>query len=151
MVYPSLPLALTQLTVINSTGRHTTNVLLAPAVPSVFSLDGSGTGPAAAINGITGRIVGDANPLHAGDYASVFLTGLGQTALQNGLDYAQLVPSLSLGGQSCAVSYAGRAPTLEGVDQINCVVPPGVVTGSSVPLIVTSNGRASNTVTVAIQ
>jgi uncharacterized protein (TIGR03437 family) len=151
IVYPSPSAALTQLTVINSAGRHTTNVLSAPAVPSVFALDGSGMGPAAAINGITGLIVGNTNPLHAGDYVSVFLTGLGLTVQQNGLDYAQIVPSVSLGGQSCAVSYAGRAPTLEAVDQINCVVPSGVVAGPAVPLIVTSNGRASNTVTVAIQ
>jgi uncharacterized protein (TIGR03437 family) len=151
IVYPSMAPALTQLTVTNSAGRHTTNVLLVPAVPSVFSLDSSGTGPAAAINGLTGQIVGPANPLHAGDYASIFLTGLGQTTTQNGLEYAQIVPSVSIGGQPCVVIYAGRAPTIEGVDQINCQVPAGVTPGSSVPLIVTSNGRASNTVTLAIQ
>ena len=151
IVYPSVPPALTQLTVTNSAGKHATNVLLVPAVPSLFSLDSSGTGPAAAINGITGQIVGAANPLHAGGYASIFLTGLGQTTPQNGLDYAQIVPSVSIGGQSCVVTYAGRAPTIEGVDQINCQVPASVTAGPSVPLIVTSNGRASNTVTLAIQ
>ena len=127
------------------------NVLLAPAVPSLFSLDSSGTGPAAAINGLTGTIVGAANPLHAGDYVSIFLTGLGLTTTQNGLDYAQIVPSVSIGGKSCLVIYAGRAPTLEAVDQINCQVPAGVAAGPSAPLVVTSNGRASNTVTLAIQ
>ena len=151
IVYPSLPPALTQLTVTNSAGKHTVNVLPAPAVPSVFSLDASGTGPAAAINGVTGQIVGATNPLHAGDYASIFLTGLGQTVQQNGLDYAQVVPSVSIGGQSCAVTYAGRAPTIESIDQLNCQVPAGVVAVPSVPLIVTSDGRVSNTVTLAIQ
>ncbi len=151
IVYPSLPPGLTQLTVTNSAGRHTVNLLLAPAVPSVFSLDASGTGPAAAINGATGVVVGAASPLHAGDYAAIFLTGLGQTTQQNGLDYAQIVPSVSIGGQNCVVTYAGRAPTLEGVDQINCQVPTGLAGGPSIPLIVTSNGRAANTVTLAIQ
>src|ERR1019366_5371203 len=43
IVYPSLPPApaLTQLTVINTAGKHTINLLLLPTVPSVFSLDGS--------------------------------------------------------------------------------------------------------------
>jgi len=117
----------------------------------VFSLDSSGIGPAAAINGITGRVVGPTNPLHAGDYASISLTGLGQTTPMNGLDYSQIVPSVSIGGQACAIMYAGRAPTLEGVDQINCQLPAGITTGSSIPMIVTSNGRNSNTVILAVQ
>jgi uncharacterized protein (TIGR03437 family) len=151
IVYPGVPPALTKLTVTNGAGTHTINVLAALAVPSVFTLDNSGTGAAAAINGITGQIVGAASPLHAGDYASIFLTGLGQTTLQNGLNYSQIVPTVSLGGQSCVVTYAGRAPTIEAIDQINCRVPAGITAGPSAALIVTSNGRASNTVTLAIQ
>jgi uncharacterized protein (TIGR03437 family) len=151
IVYPGVPPALTKLTVTNGAGTHTINVLPALAVPSVFTLDNSGTGAAAAINGVTGQIVGPANPLHAGDYASIFLTGLGQTTPQNGLNYSQIVPTVSIGGQNCVVTYAGRAPTIEAIDQINCQIPAGVTAGPSAPLIVTSNGRASNTVTLAIQ
>lgn len=151
IVYASVTPALTQLTVTNSAGKHTVNVLLVPAVPSLFSLDDSGTGPAAAINGVTGSIVSSTNPLHGGDYVSIFLTGLGQTTPQNGLNYAQIQPTVSVGGLNCAVTYAGRAPTLEGVDQINCQIPASIIAGSSVPLIVTSNGRTSNMVTLAIQ
>jgi uncharacterized protein (TIGR03437 family) len=151
IVYANANPALTQLTVTSNGGKHTANVLLLPAVPSVFSLDASGTGAAAAINGVTGLVVSATNPLHAGEYASIFLTGLGATTLQNGLNYAQIPPTVSIGGESCTLSYAGRAPTIEGVDQINCQLPAGVTTGPAVPLIVTSNGRASNTVTLAIQ
>jgi uncharacterized protein (TIGR03437 family) len=151
IVYANLAPALTQLTVSNSSGKHTVNVLLQAAVPSVFSLDSTGTGAAAAINGKTGLVVSAGNPLHAGDYVAIFLTGLGATVTQNGLQVAQVVPAVSAGGLNCAVSYAGRAPTLEGVDQINCVVPSGVAAGAAVPLVVTSNGRVSNTVTLSVQ
>jgi uncharacterized protein (TIGR03437 family) len=151
IVYASVAPGLTQLTVSNSAGKHTVNVLLLAAVPSIFSADGSGTGTAAAINGVTYQVVSATNPLHAGDYASLFLTGLGQTTVTNGLAYAQILPTVSIGGQNCVVTYAGRAPIYEGVDQINCVVPTGITAGPSVPLIVTSNGRASNTLTLAIQ
>jgi uncharacterized protein (TIGR03437 family) len=88
--------------------------------------------------------------LTAGNYLTLFLTGLGATTAVNGLNYAQILPTVSIGGVNCPVTYAGRAPTLESIDQINCIVPTGITAGASTPLIVTSNGRASNQVTLAI-
>ncbi len=151
IVYPSSSSGLTQLTVVNGNGRHTTNLLMAPAVPSVFSLDGTGSGPAAARNGLTAAVVTSSAPLHHGDYVALYLTGLGATVNRDGLFYAQISPAVSVGGQPCSVTYAGRAPTLAGVDQINCQIPDGVAAGNAVPVIVTSNGRDSNLVTLAIQ
>lgn len=152
IVYPNVTApALTTLAVSSTGGMHSVNLFAVPAEPAIFSLDDSGTGAAAAINGVTGQVVGTTNPLAAGDYVSIFLTGLGATTPQNGLNYAQIAPTVSIGGANCPVTYAGAAPTLEGVDQINCQLPAGVTTGSAVPLIVTSNGVASNTVTLAIQ
>ncbi len=150
-VYNGVAPGLTQVTVVNSSGEHTVNVVVEAAVPSLFSLDGSGTGAAAAINGLTGVVVGASNPLQPGDFVSVFLTGLGLTSQQNGLPYAQIQPTVSVGGLNCPVTYAGGAPTLQGVDQINCRISSGVMSGASAPLIVSSNGRASNMVTLAIQ
>jgi uncharacterized protein (TIGR03437 family) len=151
VIYAGPSSGLTQLTAQNGSGRHTINLLVAPAVPAIFSLDGSGSGPAAALNGVTGKIVGPGAPLHAADYVALYLTGLGLTTARDGLDYAQIVPGVTIGGQNCPVTYAGRAPTIGGVDQINCRIPGGITPGDSVPVIVTSNGRSSNTVTLAIQ
>ncbi|HZL55604.1 MAG TPA: IPT/TIG domain-containing protein, partial [Bryobacteraceae bacterium] len=78
------------------------------------------------------------------------LTGLGATNRQNNLDYAQVQPTVSVGGQNCNVGYAGRAPSFAGLDQINCAIPAGV-TGAAVPVIVNSNGRVSSTAFVAVQ
>lgn len=139
-----------QVMVKNSGGSAVTNVLLNAAVPEIFSLDFTGSGAAAAINGVTGVVVSATNPLHAGDYLTLFLTGLGSTTTQNGLQYAQTQPSITIGSQTCNVTFAGRAPTIPGVDQINCTVPSGV-SGSALPVVVTSAGRASNTVTLAVQ
>ncbi len=139
-----------QITVKNSAGSANANVLLAPAVPQIFSLDASGSGPAAAINGVTGVVVSNTNPLHGGDYLTLFLTGLGATTTQNGLQYAQIQPAITVAGQPCKVTYAGRAATIPGVDQINCIVPTGV-TGNALPVVVDSAARASNAVTVAVQ
>jgi uncharacterized protein (TIGR03437 family) len=148
-LYPDLSTGITQLTVKNGSGQQVVNVMLAAAVPAIFTLDSTGAGAAAAVNATTGTVVTSNNPIHAGDYVSLYLTGLGATNRQSGLDYAQIQPSVTVGGQNCSSNFAGRAPTLAGVDQINCQIPQGV-TGPAVPVIVTSNGRASNTVTLAI-
>jgi uncharacterized protein (TIGR03437 family) len=149
-LYPSGSAGITQLTVKNGSGQQSVNLLVAAAVPALFTLDGSGGGAAAAIDDTTGMVVGANAPAHAGNWVSLYLTGLGATTTQNGLDYAQLQPTVTVGGQNCPTNYAGRAPTLSGVDQINCQIPAGV-TGAAVPVIVNSNGRLSNTVTLAIQ
>ena len=80
----------------------------------------------------------------------LFLTGLGATTAQNGLDYANATVTLTLGGVNCPVTYAGRVPGVPALDQVNCQVPAGL-SGAAVPAIVTAAGRASNTVTLAIQ
>ena len=152
MIFPTLPLGPVTLTVINANGSATTTVIVAPAVASIFSLDGSGTGPAAAINAATGAIVGSSAPLTAGsDYVELFLTGLGPiTTGSDGLDHANAIVTLTIGGVNCPVTYAGRVPGVPGLDQVNCQIPAGL-SGPSVPAIVTAAGRPSNTVTLAIQ
>jgi uncharacterized protein (TIGR03437 family) len=147
-VYPAVTTGLTQLTVTNGNGQNAVNVRVAPAVPSIFLLDANGT--AAARNALTSTVVGPGTPLHAGDFLSLYLTGLGATTTTNGLDYAQTQPTITIGGQSVPIGYAGRTPGFAGLDQINCQIPVGI-TGTAVPVIVTSNGRSSSTAFLAIQ
>ena len=131
-----------RLTLRNAAGSHTVNVMLEAAYPVVFK--------ASAANAVTGSLVSEANPLHAGDYVELFLTGLGQTVRRSGLDFAQLQPTVTIGGANCPVTYAGAAPGYAGVDQINCVVPAGL-SAQNAPVVVTSNGRSSPLTTVAVQ
>ncbi len=147
-VYANSTAGLTQLTVKNANGQNTVNVRVASAVPSIFLLDSAST--AAAVDVTTGTVVSASAPFHAGDIMSLYATGLGATTLINGLNYAQIVPTVSVGGAKCAVSYAGRAPSFAGLDQINCTIPSGV-TGSAVPVVVTSNGRPSGTAFIPVQ
>jgi uncharacterized protein (TIGR03437 family) len=147
-VYANATPGLTQLTVKNATGQNTVNVRVAPAVPSIFLLDAAAT--AAAIDVTTGTVVSASAPFHANDIMSLYLTGLGATTRTGGLDYAQIVPTVLVGGQSCPVSYAGRAPSFAGLDQINCTIPAGV-TGATVSVVVNSNGRSSSTAFIPIK
>jgi uncharacterized protein (TIGR03437 family) len=117
-------------------------------VPSIFLLDTNST--AAAVNALTGAVVSASTPFHAGDIMALFLTGLGTTTTINGLAYAQIQPTVTVGGASCSVGYAGRAPSFAGLDQINCTIPAGV-TAAMAPVVVTSNGRSSSTAYIAVQ
>jgi uncharacterized protein (TIGR03437 family) len=148
VIWPNVAPGLTKLTVLTGSGSFTTNVIVQPAVPSVFTLSGT---TAAAVNAITGTVVSPTAPLRAGvDTVTLFLTGLGTTTRTNNLDYAEIQPAVTMGGQACIISYAGRTPGYPALDQINCSVPAGL-SGAAVPVIVTSNGRTANTVTLNIQ
>ena len=147
-VYPVVAPGLTQLTVRNANGQHTVNVRVAPTTPSIFLLDANGA--AAALNALSGVVVSTTAPLRTGDFLSLYLTGLGATSVRDTLEYATMVPVITIGGQSVPVTYAGRSPGFAGLDQINCQIPAGL-TGNALPVVVTSNGRSSNTAFIAIQ
>lgn len=147
-VYPQQGLAATTLglvpiTVKNSSGSQTLNVFVVPAVPSIFTTTGVANGPAAAENAVTFAVINANNPLHAGDYVALYLTGIGASGLTT---------TVTVGGQNCAGTYffAGPNSVYEALDQVDCQIPPGV-TGSAVPVVITTNGYASNTATLNIQ
>jgi uncharacterized protein (TIGR03437 family) len=151
-IIPDDARGLVKLMVQNTAGSNTVNVLVDPAVPTLFTQNASGSGPASALNASQNNtLVTDSNPLRAGDYVSLYLTGLGTITSRDGLDWANQQPTVTLGGKPCPVSYAGRAPGFTGLDQINCVVPAGLGASSPAQVWVTSGQRASNIATLAVQ
>ena len=150
-VLPADTSGLLQLTVQNSTGKHTINIYLEAAAPALFTQDSSGTGQAAARKASDESLVTADNPLHPGDAVALFATGLGLTAPSNGLDVAVQQPTVTVAGTNCPVSFAGAAPGFVGLDQINCTIPSGITPTASTPVVVTSGNRSSNTATLAIQ
>jgi uncharacterized protein (TIGR03437 family) len=116
---------LVKLTVSNPSGRFTENLFVEDAVPAVFSSDGSGTGPAAAIR--------------TGNFVSLYATGLGTRGQ---------APTVFINGTTAAVSFAGPAPGFPGLDQINVAIPAGVPAGVPVPVIVQSGNHRSNLTTL---
>jgi uncharacterized protein (TIGR03437 family) len=146
---PDSASGLVRLGVQNTAGSHTVNLLVESAVPAIFTQDQSGKGAAAAINAKNNILVTHANPVHAGEYLELFLTGLGLTTNRNSLDFANQQPTVAISGKDCPVTYAGRAPGFSGLDQINCVVPSGL--SGDAPITVTSGSRTSNVATIAVQ
>ena len=119
---PETVSALAKLTVRNDRGSQTVNIFIEDVVPAVFTTDGSGTGPAAVIR--------------TGNFVSLFLTGLGKSGMP---------PRVTLNGAAVPVTYAGPAPSFQGLDQINIELPSGTATGT---VVVFAGKHASNAVTL---
>ncbi|HYI94367.1 MAG TPA: hypothetical protein VEX68_12540 [Bryobacteraceae bacterium] len=106
---PEDVIGLGELRLRNSAGQHMVRVFLESAFPALFLQDGV----AAALHSSSGKPVSDADPAAPGEVISLFLTGLGAgVALEQ--------PVVTIADRQCEVLYAGRAPSLAGVDQINC-------------------------------
>jgi len=101
------------------------------AVPGIFTLDASGTGPGAILNASTYAVISKTNPAHAGDYLAIYATGIANPV------------SVTIAGVDCPVQYAGQAPGLiAGAGQINVQVPAGVAPGEQ-EIVVTAAGAKS--------
>jgi uncharacterized protein (TIGR03437 family) len=131
---------------------------MAPAVPALFSHDGSGGGQGAILNKDY-SLNSAANPATPGDYVTLYATGEGQT-VPPGVDgrlSTSVVPALpagactaTIGGQAATVLYCGEAPDFtSGFLQVNVTIPSGLAPGSA-PVTLTIGGVTSNTVTVAL-
>jgi uncharacterized protein (TIGR03437 family) len=113
----------------------------------LFSLDGSGQGPAAALHA-GGRVVSAQAPARRGETIELFGTGKG---LRNPMILApEVLPSVRVGGALADVHYYGPAPGITGLDQLNITIPPDAPPGAAVPVRVQLGSFVSNTVTLAI-
>ena len=131
-----------------------------PTATGIFSLNGSGRGPTAALNARDGTINSSTNPARRGDYVSIFATGAGVTTPRSVDGLLGSAPlgqpnagvSVTIGGQPCQLNFAGAAPGLvAGAIQINAQVPAGAPSGPNVPLQVTfgtANSQPGMTVAV---
>jgi uncharacterized protein (TIGR03437 family) len=129
--------------------------------PATFSHDGSGCGEAAALN-IAGAgtfsINSPSNSAAPGDYVALFGTGLtffsspvADGAYATGPVPASFEPGLWLDGVLLQyTAYAGLAPMLVGVTQVNFQIPQSTREGCAVPVAVDNDGLIGPAVTISI-
>ncbi|HVV45999.1 MAG TPA: hypothetical protein VHC72_12375 [Bryobacteraceae bacterium] len=149
------------LAVTTAAGSASIQTGLASAAPGFFTADASGCGQAAALNIHPDGAVSVNSPSNSaapGDYVALFGTGFGVPAqhLDDGTAAPgsaplSATPGLTLDGTVVApLAYAGLAPGLPGVDQINFEVPSTTRNGCAVP--VTGNqGLGGSKVTISVQ
>ena len=127
-------------------------VAVGVSAPSLFTVNQTGAGQAAAING-DGTSNTAANPARVGGYISLFATGEGQTS-PAGVDgrligSAPTHPILSVGvtvdGIPAMIQYQGSVQgQVAGLMQVNVQIPAGVEPGGYVPVVL-QVGDASTT------
>lgn len=126
-------------------------VQVMPAIPGIFTLDGSGEGQAAALNE-DGSINSAANPAAGGSVLAFWATGQGVTspALADGqaapdspLSQPTLPVAVTIAGQPAQVVAAALAPAYAGAMQVNVVVPTGIPAGGAV-LVLSVGGVTYN-------
>jgi uncharacterized protein (TIGR03437 family) len=136
------------------------SVTIVNAQPGVFTVSQSGTGQGVVLDALN-NLVDSSHAVKAGEVVVIYATGLGATspAVATG-QAAPAVPPLALvttpvkvtiGGVDATVEFAGLAPGFVGLYQVNARVPAGVAAGNAVALVITQNGVASNTVTIAVK
>jgi uncharacterized protein (TIGR03437 family) len=152
---------------VNSTAGSSTNVSLpvVPAKPGVFAYEAGGGGQAKAVNqdgslNGDGSINGTDKAAAPGTVIAIYATGLGPfnppipqgaAAPASPLSTATLAISATIGGRSADVPYAGSAPGLVGVYQVNILVPLVTPSGANA-IVLTAGGNASQDgVTVQIK
>ncbi len=59
--------------------------------------------------------------------------------------------TLTVGGQTANVIFAGLTPTLAGLYQINFTVPANTDTGDQVPLVLSTGGQTSVAVNLSVR
>jgi uncharacterized protein (TIGR03437 family) len=137
------------------------SVSIASTAPGLFTLNGSGTGQAVAINP-DGSVNGPDHPAKAGDYVALYGTGAGRMnpASQDGAVNPTAPPlpvpaatiTATVGSQSVTPQFAGAAPGLvAGVIQVNVQIPTGLAAGA-VPVVIQAGTSSSpNGVTIYVQ
>src|ERR1700691_5200876 len=133
-------------------------VSLAGASPALFTLS-SGTGNAVVVNQ-DGSINSDSNPAPRGSIVVLYATGGGQTspagvtgqAAEAPFPIALLPVSLTMAGVPATILFAGDAPGIVGLMQIDAQVPSGFVPPGALEVVLTVGTYPSPSgVTIAVK
>jgi uncharacterized protein (TIGR03437 family) len=141
VVDPATPTGSQTVTVTSTaTGTQTGSVTISTtAAAGLFSLTGAGTRDGAVVNALTGGLMNfSTQTSNQATYLELFATGLNS------------VPSVMIGGVSAQVTFSGPAGWAAGLEQINVIVPSSVAGAGRVPVVITANGQASNTVQIVV-
>jgi uncharacterized protein (TIGR03437 family) len=131
---------------------------LSDYAPGIFEINMGGT-VYGAITHVDGSLVTPGNPAGPGETVVVYATGVGPLDTPQATGYAApgdrfvstvSTPVVTIAGQAGAVYFSGLSPGYVGLYQINVTLPASLPSGTQ-QLVVTSNGIASNSVSIAIR
>ena len=135
------------------------SLVVAAGLPGIFTVNQQGTGQGAIMKSDGVTLAQPGTPAAIGETVVIYCTGLGAVspAVREGLP-APSTPPLSttvntvtatIGGKAAQVAFSGLTPGYAGLYQVNAVVPSGITTGDTVPVVVSVAGQTSPPVTMA--
>ena len=122
-------------------------------------MDQTGTGGGAVLNADS-TLNTPSNPAVHGTPIQIFATGEGLTnppgttgSVATGEHQPALPVGVTIGGVQAQVVYEGSAPgEIQGLFQINAIVPNAITPGNAVPVLLTvGEGQSQTGVTIAVQ
>jgi uncharacterized protein (TIGR03437 family) len=141
-------------------------ISLVPAAPAMFSTNQRGNGQGAILVAGTGAIAAPlsmfpgSRPVRRGEFLEIYAIGLGAVTNQpptgaaasaNPLSTTTTSATVTIGGVSAPVLFAGLAAGFVDLYQINVRVLDATPVGPAIPVVLSIAGVASNTVTVAVE
>jgi trimeric autotransporter adhesin len=128
--------------IVNGTSVAKSSTPVVSAAPGIFTIAGGG-GQAAAINYPGATLNSASNPAACGTIVSLYATGQGSNSG---------AATLTIGGYTAQLLYAGPAPGFPGLMQINAQIPGGFLAPGIQPVVLSIGGAASQAgVTIATQ
>lgn len=155
--FAGLPFAMVKVR-INDSVSAVYRLELSDNSPGIFEYETGGQ-KFGVVTHANGQLVTPSNPARAGETVIVYATGVGpvdqtqvtgEAASGQTLARTRQTPAATLEGETAEVIFSGLAPGFVGLNQINVTLPRTARAGTR-PLVVTANGIASNTVSLAIQ
>jgi len=138
----------------------TTPVTIAATTPGIFTQNSSGTGFGAILLA-NNTVVTTTNPALRGSTIVIYANGAGVTspagvtgavAPSTTLLHPVAPVSVTIGGITATIAYAGSAPGLvEGVLQINAIVPTTISAGNQPIQITVGSASSQANVTIPVQ
>lgn len=136
------------------------DVTVVPRQPAIFTKSQTGQGQGIVVLAETWTLAEPGTPARTGDTLILFAGGLGNVeppvtaglrAPLQSLSRVSPVPvTVSIGGVTVTPLFAGLAPGLFGVYQVNVTTPPNVPAGDRVPVVLGVGEQESPPVTIAV-
>jgi uncharacterized protein (TIGR03437 family) len=123
----------------NGTLSNTVTMAVGTTAPGIYSIPPGGLGYGAVLHQ-NGSLVTTANPAQIGETVSVFATGLGAVnptitagtaGPSNPFSYTANTITADIGGVTATVLFAGLAPGLAALYQVNVTIPSGLTAGDN--------------------
>ena len=163
-VGPGVAPGMATFTVTNGSMNLSATANVQNVAPTLFSMNGNGSGVAAAtalrVQAANSQLQGpvqvfdcgssgcSATPINLGVDSPVYLSLYG-TGIRNRSSLSNVTATIN--SISVPVQFAGPQPSFAGLDQVNVLLTLNLRGAGEVPIVVTVDGKPSNTVTVNIQ